>query len=128
MAASARICLIDDDVVVLDAMALGLRDAGYEVLVAPGAAAGLDVARRVGVDVIVTDLNMPGTSGAQLIAQAREAWPALPIIAISGAGIMDGRNAADLARDLGADALLSKPFRIHQLKALLDQVLAARQG
>lgn len=126
MTARARICLIDDDVVVLDAMALGLRDTGYEVLTAPGAAAGL--AAREGVDVIVTDLNMPGTGGAQLIAEVRSNWPAMPIIAISGATTIDGRSVGDVARDLGADSLLAKPFRAHQLKDLIDQALAARLG
>lgn len=37
----SRVCLVDDDILVRDALALGLQDAGYEVLTAPGAAAGL---------------------------------------------------------------------------------------
>ena len=123
-----RICLIDDDVFVLEAMALGLRDGGFHVLAAPGAAAGLDIARREGMDAIVTDLNMPGTSGAQLIVEARALWPSIPIIAISGASVIDGRSVADVARVLGADALLSKPFRAHQLISLLNELFAARKG
>jgi CheY-like chemotaxis protein len=119
-----RICLIDDDVIVLDATALGLRDAGYAVMTAPGAAAGLDLIQRGGADAIVTDMNMPRTSGAQLIAEARASWPAIPIIAMSGSITAEGESMLDAARALGADALLQKPFRVAQLKEILDQVLA----
>jgi CheY-like chemotaxis protein len=122
-----RICLIDDDVMVLDAMAIGLRDAGYAVLTAPGAAAGLDLIQRSGADAIVTDMNMPGTSGAQLIAEARASWPDIPIIAMSGSITEEGGSMLDIARRLGADALLPKPFRVAQLKEVLDRVLAAKQ-
>jgi DNA-binding response OmpR family regulator len=125
---SERICLIDDDVMVLEAMAIGLRDAGYAVLTAPGAAAGLDLIQRGGADIIVTDMNMPGTSGAQLIAQARASWPDMPIIAMSGSISADGASMLDAAAALGADALLPKPFRIADLKGVLDRVLAARQA
>jgi DNA-binding response OmpR family regulator len=121
-----RICLIDDDVMVLDATAVGLRDAGYLVLTAPGAAAGLDLIQRTGADAIITDMNMPGTSGAQLIAEARASWPTMPIIAISGSVTADGGSMLDEARALGADALLSKPFRIAHLKTVLDQLLAPK--
>jgi CheY-like chemotaxis protein len=123
-----RICLIDDDVILLDATALGLREAGYAVLTAPGAAAGLDLVQRGGADIIVTDINMPGTSGGELIAQARASWPDLPIIAISGSNTADGESMLDAARALGADALLSKPFRIAQLKDMLNRVLTEKQG
>jgi DNA-binding response OmpR family regulator len=50
----------------------------------------------------------------------------MPIIAISGAAVIDGRNTADVARDLGADATLIKPFRARELAALIERVLAAR--
>ena len=121
----ARICLIDDDGFVRDALALGLSDAGFEVLTAPGAAAGFDLARREFPHAIVTDMNMPGMNGAQFIPQARAEWPDMPIIAISGAGIIDGRPTADIARERGANATLIKPFRPRELAALLDQLIPA---
>ena len=124
----ARVCLIDDDIFVRDALSLGLEDAGHQVLTAPGAAAGFDVIRRETLDAVITDMNMPGTGGDQLIREVRAAWPALPIIAISGAGVMDGRNTADVARELGANATLIKPFRARELAAALEKVLGATPG
>jgi len=49
----------------------------------------------------------------------------VPVIAISGAAITDGRNTSDVARGLGAQATLIKPFRTGQLAALIDIALAA---
>lgn len=126
MTPRARICLIDDDIFVRDALALGLTDAGFEVLTAPGAAAGFDLAQRELLHAIVTDMNMPGTGGAQFIPEARAQWPDLPIIAISGASVIDGRATADIARELGANATLIKPFKARELAALLDSLLSAR--
>jgi CheY-like chemotaxis protein len=128
MSKAARICVIDDEVVVLDATASGLREAGYDVLTAPGAAAGLDMIDRAEIDAIVTDMNMPGTSGAQLIAEARARWPNLPIIAISGSHTAEGESMLDSARALGADALVPKPFRAAVLRDVLASVLAQRQN
>ena len=124
MSGRARICLIDDDIYVRDALSLGLGDSGYDVVTAPGAAAGLDVVAREHIDVIITDMNMPGVDGAQLITEARARWPKLPVIAITGAATHDGRPVAEVARELGADACLVKPFRAAQLAALIAECLA----
>ncbi len=123
-----RICLVDDDVYVRDALALGLRDAGFDVVTAPGAAAGFDIAKRQPIDAIVTDMNMPGTGGARFVAEARAAWPAMPIIVITGHTDIDGRDTKELSRELGADATLIKPFRAHVLAALLKDLLKKRRG
>jgi DNA-binding response OmpR family regulator len=123
-----RICLIDDDIFVRDALALGLTDAGFEVLTAPGAAAGYDIVARENVDAMVTDLNMPGTDGTQLIAQVRAQFADLPIIAISGAASIEDRPVVDVARERGANAVLTKPFRARQLAEVLVQLLTERRA
>jgi len=128
MNSRVRICLIDDDIFVRDAMALGLGDAGFDVVTAPGAAAGFDIVSREDFQAVITDMNMPGAGGAQFISEARGRWPDMPIIAISGAATLSGRNTADVARELGADATLIKPFRARELAALIDRVLAARKS
>jgi DNA-binding response OmpR family regulator len=121
---NGRVCLIDDDTFIRDALALGLTDGGYDVLAAPGAAAGLDLMSRQGADAIVTDLNMPGTSGAQLIVEARANWPHMPIVAISGEVTAGGPDAA---RKLGADAFLQKPFSARSLILLLEELRAQKR-
>lgn len=120
-----RICLIDDDPAVRDALALGLRDQGFEVLVAGDAAAGLRALAEHDVDAAVTDLTLPGVDGTQLIAVARARWPHLPIVAISGAAAAQGRVEAAAA---GADAALVKPFRARQLAELVIRIVEARKA
>lgn len=116
----ARLCLIDDDIFILEALAQELKRHHYEVRVAPGAAAGLDVVSREGVDAVITDINMPGTNGMALISQLRSAWPALPIIAMSGSYDEHGRSLSDAAVEIGANCAISKPFRASQLLPLLQ--------
>jgi CheY-like chemotaxis protein len=58
----------------------------------------------------------------------RARWPHLPIIAISGASLIEGRPLAELARERGADASLAKPFRARELAALLERVIAERRS
>lgn len=125
MSTARRICLIDDDIFARNALTLALEDAGYEVMPAPGAAAGFDAVRRNGADAIVTDMNMPGTGGAELIAQAREAWPTIPIVAISGSSIVGERPLTDVAKDRGANAALAKPFAVRELTVVLERLFSA---
>lgn len=115
-----RLCLIDDDIFVLEALALELKRHGYEVRVAPGAAAGLDIVSREGADAVVTDINMPGTNGMQLISQIRSEWPELPIIAMSGSFDESGRPLSEAALEIGATCAIAKPFRATQLLSLLQ--------
>lgn len=124
MASMARVCLIDDDIFVRDAMALGLTDAGFEVATAPGAAAGLDMIAREGADAIVTDMRMPGSDGTQLISEARRRWPDIPIVAITGSMTFGDADMSEVARKLGADALMMKPFRAADLAQILNRLLA----
>lgn len=124
----ARVCLIDDDIYVRDAMALGLSDAGFDVVTAPGVAAGLDLVERDGADAIVTDMHMPGTDGAGLIAEARRRWPDKPIVCITGSMTFGGEDIEDVAKRFGVDALMTKPFRASQLADVLRKLLEKRTG
>lgn len=126
MSQPPRICLIDDDIFVRDALSLGLSDAGFEVLTAPGAAAGFDIVRRETIDAVITDMNMPGSGGAELIAEVRAEFPDMPIIAISGASVIDGRAIGDIATERGANAVMVKPFRAHQLADMLKALMSKK--
>lgn len=124
----ARVCLIDDDVMVREAMTLGLRDAGFDVIAAPSAAAAIELTSHEHVHALVIDASLPGTTGAaHFIPQARSHWPTVPIIAISGAALIDGRDTAVVTRQLGADATLIKPFRAQRLAFQIERLLAQHE-
>lgn len=86
--------------------------------------AALEILERVDgrVDVVVLDLMMPRMQGLEFLRVARERWPTLPTIVVSGAASVDQIREA---RALGAFATLPKPFRVRDLR---DTALAAVGG
>ena len=74
--------------------------------------------------VILSDINMPGMDGFELLSQIKQQWPRLPVVMISAYGDAEKRRRA---ATLGASALLPKPLDFGALKALLHE-LAPREG
>jgi CheY-like chemotaxis protein len=110
----ATILVVDDDPLVLDYAETVLKGAGYEVLTAPDGAAALGLVRHSGggIDLLFTDIVMPGLDGFEVARQARDARPGLKVLFTSG-------YASGLER---ADRLLKKPYRPQQLA---DEIAAA---
>lgn len=102
-----QVLVVDDDVTSRAAMRRLLEHHGYTVIVAEDAAEALRLLERthVPVDLLVTDVQMPGMLGDALAARVREAWPELPVLFVSGEP-----RYASLARAEGATRFLQKPF------------------
>jgi CheY-like chemotaxis protein len=125
MTTSPYILVIEDDAIMREAVAEWLRAAGYGVRTADDGSAGLACASTAAPALVVTDVHMPGTSGAIVIAELKRHHPAIPIIAISGlfeSGF--GMNADDVIA-LGAARAISKPFKRRQLLAAVAELLPA---
>ncbi|MBB5771526.1 DNA-binding response OmpR family regulator [Brevundimonas vesicularis] len=104
-------CLIvEDDPVLLDAMGRGLTQAGYNVALARDGAQALVQFEQVAAQLVITDILMPEKEGVETIMALRARAPEVRIIAISGGGRAPAAGFLDLARRLGADATLAKPF------------------
>ena len=122
----ATVLINEHDGGVLSALATLLRDSGYQVLEAEDSAAALETIAGQGPDILLTDVNMPGMTGVQLIKKLRQSHPALGIIAMSGGGMNQNPElATTLASIAGADRVLEKPFRN---EALLSDVSALLSG
>jgi CheY-like chemotaxis protein len=129
----ATIIVIDDEADVRDAIELTLAAAGHVVRSAPDGPAGLEACRLAEPDLVITDLVMPVAHGFDVIAQLRSEFPRARIIAISGGGNFattgyQGESVTThaylaAARELGADALLSKPFGRRELLGVVDHCL-----
>lgn len=120
-----RILLIEDNADVRTMLCDALKEAGYEVVAVADGNAGIEAQRRAPADVVVTDLFMPEKEGLETIAELRQGFPQTKIVAISGGSSrLRGRQADHLttARELGADAVLKKPFDPEQLVALVRQL------
>jgi DNA-binding response OmpR family regulator len=113
------ICVIDDDESVRQTVSRILSGAGYAVVSAADGAKGLEAVERSSPAMIITDIVMPNREGIETILEAKKRFPGIPILAISGGGRTGPQDFLDLARKLGADDCLAKPFRPNEL---LDRV------
>src|SRR4051812_35167901 len=106
----ARILVIDDNEDVRAVVCGALESAGHEVVHAADGARGVELQRRSPVALVITDILMPEKEGLETIVDLKQEFPQLRIIAMSGAGARLTANYLFMARDLGAHAVLSKPF------------------
>ena len=119
-----RVLLVDDDENVRYTLARVLRKAGYEVVEAEEGGEALECLNKQPVDVVVTDILMPGMEGIETIMKLREQAAALPIIAISGGGRVGLGEYLESAKLLGADYTFEKPFDERELIARIEELAA----
>ena len=110
MTAARDILIIEDDDILRDLVADWMAAAGYLVRVAADGEAGLAALREDPPALVVTDIHMPGTGGAAIIAELRRSHPAVPVIAISAYFKCGHGLTSDGALALGAACALAKPF------------------
>lgn len=118
----ARILIIDDDQLLRSLLRCLFESHHYEVMEAEDGDAGLRLIQQIGFDAVLCDIVMPNKEGLETIQDIRAMDQRMRIIAMSGGGIMD---ALPLARRLGADAILYKPFSPQELLATLASILSS---
>lgn len=118
-----RVLLIDDDVELLGQMSRAFSAAGYSVRGAPDGEAGMARFNAQPADLVVCDIVMPAREGVETILALRKRCPAVKILAISGGYRLGPVDFLHLARQLGADETLAKPFRLSQLVETADRLL-----
>ena len=118
-----RILVVDDDELVRNSLACGLRSEGFEVLAAPDGKTSLKILGFEDVDVVLADLRMPGMDGMELLRKAKELNPDLPVIIITGYADVEGAVEAMKA---GAHDFLAKPVKIAELIEIVRRALSYR--
>ncbi len=121
--APARVLVVDDDASMRLLCAISLQREGHVVVEAPDVLTALARARAEAVDLILTDVSMPGLDGFKLAEELRrdERTRTIPVVFISGEAA-PGNEAR--ARALGALAYLTKPFDPAALAAVAESALA----
>ena len=120
----ARILVADDDPAVRKSLARYLASLGHEVVEAEDGRAALTALNADGAtDLVVTDINMPDIDGIELLAAVRERFEGLPVVAVSGGGVIPGEVLLGSAKSLGAVATVEKPFDLEELRRVIDQAL-----
>jgi CheY-like chemotaxis protein len=112
------VLVVEDDVPLRTALLEVLASQGYEASEAGDVAGALERIETGPVDVVLSDIGMPG-NGYNLLAKVREMCPGTPVILMTG--IEEDDHGGRRARDAGAFAYLVKPIRLSILTQTLDE-------
>jgi len=114
------ILIVDDSPDTIEVVRRNLLDQGYKVFAAPGVEEALDILGSTSVDLVITDLKMPRTSGLDLVRHVRENLRNTEVIMITGYASIEG---AVKAVKTGAEDYLAKPFTDEELFAAVKRAL-----
>ncbi len=117
-----KILVVEDERLISDFVAKGLRAEGYVVEVAERGDQALDLARQLEPDLVVLDVMLPGLDGFAVLGALRAADPALPVVMLTARGEIPDRIRG---LDLGATDYVVKPFAFAELAARIRAHLRA---
>jgi two-component system KDP operon response regulator KdpE len=121
---AGRVLVCDDELQILRALKVVLREAGFEVEAVATGQEALDAAAVRPPDAAIVDLMLPDGDGVEVCRQLRE-WSAMPILVLSALGDEDQKVRA---LEAGADDYVTKPFGPRELVARLGAALRRAAG
>jgi DNA-binding NtrC family response regulator len=121
----ARVLVIDDDAEMRSLLRRTLEFDGHQVTERNGGAHVVATLREGVFDLVILDKEMPGLSGLDLLPIIRREFPQLPVLFVTAFG---GREVAASAVRLGATSYLEKPFRLSELREVVDGLLVEPDG
>jgi two-component system NtrC family response regulator len=119
-----RVLLIDDDMNLAKVIGYQLQKNGFEVVTSNDGRDGLRLFNEQEFDIVITDIQMPGVTGIELLGKIRRQDKVVVVIIITAYGSIE--NAIEACR-LGADDYLTKPFGQEQLIFVIEKVFRLRQ-
>lgn len=122
----ARILIIDDEECIRRPLQAVLERFGHEVMSAANGQEGLQVWRRFGADLVITDVMMPYKNGIETIMEMRASFPPVPVIAMSGGDVSQRLDLLGNASLLGAVHTIQKPFALAEILDKVAQVLGVQ--
>jgi two-component system, NtrC family, nitrogen regulation response regulator GlnG len=115
-----RVLVVEDEAIVRRLLLTILRVEGFEVACVADASGALQLLDERGIpELLITDINLPGSSGVELLTTVRQRWGLLPVILISAGGSV---STAELAAH-GCAWFLAKPFGVGELLRLIETAL-----
>jgi DNA-binding response OmpR family regulator len=120
------VLVVDDEQDLRSSIVMVLRDAGFEVIEASDGADAIPILRDQDIDLLVTDLVMPGTEGMELVRLLAGKANRPAIIVMSAHHGEERGEYLELAGKLGADRTLKKPFKREQLLDAVQELMATK--
>jgi two-component system, NtrC family, response regulator AtoC len=119
-----HILFVDDEPALRGLMAERLSDRGFEVVEADSGERAIELLDQFAFDIVITDLRMPGIDGTGVIEAARERYPGIIALVITGYGTV--KDAVDAIKR-GASDFIAKPFQFDELMHVLYKAMEQRQ-
>ena len=116
-----RILVVDDQESMREMLSELLRMMGYDARAVDGGDQALQSLQDTETDLVITDLNMPGMDGMELMKRIKGLYPRLPVIIITGYGTF---NTERQVLSSGADGYIPKPCTINRVQETVNQALA----
>jgi DNA-binding response OmpR family regulator len=119
-----RILVVDDDFQMREMLGVILERKGYDVKTASDGKSALQLQSIKPFDIVITDIIMPEKEGLETISELRRGHPRVKIIAISGGGRYKPEGYLELAKQIGADRVLVKPFGSWEILGAVRELAA----
>ncbi|HXV37291.1 MAG TPA: sigma-54 dependent transcriptional regulator [Myxococcota bacterium] len=123
MQTQSRLLIVDDDTAMREMLASLFRDRGFAVAQAASAGEALERAAEGGIDVVLSDIRMPGRTGIEMIGELRERLPEAPVVLMTAFGSID--SAVESMR-AGAFDYVTKPFEPDAVLLTVERALEHR--
>lgn len=117
----ASLLIVDDEPRILASLKRSLRREGWEILTAESPPAALDILAERAIDVVLSDHQMPGMTGSELLREVATRWPATIRLMITGWAEAVGDAER---REIGIAELIHKPWDDAELKETLRRYLS----
>jgi DNA-binding NtrC family response regulator len=124
MSAAPHLLFIDDEATLRGLMAERLSEHGFEVVEAESGERALELLDQFAFDIVITDLRLPGIDGIRVIEAARDRYPGIVVIVITGFGTV---AAGVDAMKRGASDFVEKPFQFDKLIHVLQKAMEKRR-
>ena len=124
----AKILLVDDDPLVVESLLSAMESKGHAVVTASNGIKALKKFDQSAFDLVVTDIIMPEMDGIETILEMRRKRSNAKIVAISGGGRIGNVDYLEMAKKLGAIAVIKKPFRFAEFFTVLNDCLCEKPG
>ncbi len=124
--AGKKVLVVDDEVHIVHVVAIKLRNNGYEVISADNGAEAFELACKEKPDIVVTDFQMPGMTGLELVGKLRqhEETRDIPVIMLTARSFAIPKEQQE---ELQISDCLSKPFSPKELLGNIEDVLYQKQ-
>src|SRR5688572_30529321 len=120
-----NILVIDDDEIIRLTIKKSVQKMGYTVVEADNGISGIELFQKENPDMVITDILMPDKEGLETINEIRAVNPQTKIIAMSGGGSTHNMTFLQWAEKVGANQIISKPFKPDELLKIITNLAKA---